>query len=74
MTKKRATDFQAAIAADFLLDDAGACRLLLTNPRTLRLWRRTLGLPFIRLTSKSLRYRRSDLEAWLNRRRVQVSA
>ncbi len=73
MIKRTATDFQAAIAADFLLDDAGACRLLLTNPRTLRLWRHSLGLPFIRLTAKSLRYRRRDLEQWLDRRRVAIS-
>jgi len=73
MVKRTATACQAANGAADLLNDDGACALLVTNRRTLRLWRRTLGLPFIRLTSKSLRYRRSDLEAWLNRRRVQVS-
>ncbi len=57
-----------------LLDDAAACRHLLTNTRTLRLWRRTAGLPFIRVTARTLRYRRTDLDGWLDRRRVQVSA
>jgi hypothetical protein len=57
-----------------VFNDAGACAFLITTPRTLRLWRRTLGLPHIRVTAKSLRYRKADLEEWLARRRVAVKA
>ena len=57
-----------------LLTDEGVCVYLATNTRTLRLWRHTLGLPFIRLTAKTLRYRKADLDAWLARRRVAIAA
>jgi DNA-binding transcriptional MerR regulator len=57
-----------------ILDDAQAAAYLITNPRTLRLWRQTRGLPFIRITSKVLRYRRADLDAWLAQRRVAIAA
>ena len=43
-------------------------------PRTLRLWRHTRGLPFLRVTSKIIRYRRSDIDKWLDSRRVQIRA
>jgi DNA-binding transcriptional MerR regulator len=45
-----------------ILDDKQAAALLHTNPRTLRLWRATRGLPFIRITSKVIRYRRADID------------
>ena len=57
-----------------LLDDAGAAAFLLTKPRTLRLWRRTRGLPFIRLTSKVIRYCKRDLNGWLDRHSVSITA
>jgi hypothetical protein len=56
-----------------LWTDKEACQFLSAEPRTLRLWRHTRGLPFIRITSKVLRYRRNDLEAWLDARRVALS-
>lgn len=55
-----------------VFDDAGACSFLVTNPRMLRKMRREYGLPFIRISSKSLRYKRKDLEAWLAARRVAL--
>jgi hypothetical protein len=57
-----------------ILDDTLAAAYLLTKPRTLRLWRATRGLPFVRITSKVIRYRRSDLDEWLARRRVAIAA
>jgi len=57
-----------------ILDDKQAAALLHTNPRTLRLWRSTRGLPFIRITSKVIRYRRADIDEWLARRRVAIAA
>jgi hypothetical protein len=57
-----------------ILDDRAAAAYLITTPRTLRLWRQTRGLPFIRITSKVLRYRRPDLDAWLDRRRIAIAA
>jgi excisionase family DNA binding protein len=63
----------AAPAAGDLLTDTQAAALLAVQPRTLRLWRHTRGLPHIRLTSKVIRYRRSDLDAWLARRYVAIA-
>jgi excisionase family DNA binding protein len=57
-----------------LLTDTEAAALLSVEPRTLRLWRHTRGLPHIRLTSKVIRYRRCDLDAWLGRHFVQIRA
>ena len=61
-------------AAGDLMDEAQAAAYLLTTPRTMRLWRQTRGVPHIRITSKVIRYRRSDLDAWLAHRRVAVIA
>jgi len=55
-----------------LLTDLQAAALLSIEPRTLRLWRNTRGLPHIRITSKVIRYRRKDVDAWLERRRVAI--
>ena len=56
-----------------VLDDKQVSALLHTNPRTLRLWRHTRGLPFVRITSKVIRYRRADIDEWLERRRVAIT-
>lgn len=55
-----------------LWTDKEVCEFLACEPRTLRLWRNTRGFPFIRITSKVLRYRRPDVEKWLDSRRVQI--
>jgi predicted DNA-binding transcriptional regulator AlpA len=48
--------------------------LALRTPRTLELWRwKRTGPPYI-LVGRRVRYRRSDLEAWLAKRRVDVDA
>lgn len=57
-----------------LLTDQQAAELLAVKPRTLRLWRQTRGLPHIKITTKEIRYRRSDLDAWLARRLTVIGA
>jgi len=57
-----------------IFNDEAACAILSVTSRTLRLWRSRNALPHIRITAKSLRYRRKDLEEWLSRRRVQIAA
>ncbi|MBM3833636.1 MAG: helix-turn-helix domain-containing protein [Verrucomicrobia bacterium] len=57
-----------------LLTEAQAAAFLTVKPRTLRLWRHTRGLPHIRITAKEIRYRASDLEEWLARRRTVIGA
>jgi excisionase family DNA binding protein len=42
-------------------------------PRTVRLWRRTRGLPFCRLTGKSVIFRPEDVDQWVAARRVAVT-
>ena len=55
-----------------LLDDSQAAAFLQIKPRTLRLWRHTRGLPHLKLTTRIIRYRRSDLDGWLARHFVAI--
>jgi excisionase family DNA binding protein len=64
----------ATPAAAELLTDTQAAELLSVEPRTLRLWRHSRGLPHLRITSKVIRYRRADLDAWLARHLVAIAA
>ena len=56
-----------------LLTDKQAAEILAVEPRTLRLWRNTRGLPFLKITPRVVRYRRSDIEAWLDRVRKVIA-
>jgi len=69
---KSVTAETPAAGASELLTDREAAALLAIEPRTLRLWRATRGLPHLRITSKIVRYRRADLDSWLERRRVVI--
>jgi hypothetical protein len=51
-----------------LTTTAGAAELIDQKPRTMEDWRlRSIGPPFIRV-GRSIRYRVTDLEAWLDQR------
>jgi predicted DNA-binding transcriptional regulator AlpA len=63
-----------APTAEPLLDDTQTAQFFGVDERTVRTWRRTRGLPHLRLTSKVIRFRRSDLEKWAERRAVHVLA
>lgn len=52
---------------DIIFDEKQAADYLKQKPRTIRLWRRTRGLPFYRLTSKVVLFRKSDIDAWLDK-------
>jgi len=54
--------------------DAGLAEYLGQKPRTIRGWRQTRGLPYCRLTQKSIVFRRADVDAWLAQHRVAVVA
>lgn len=56
-------------ASKDLLDDKAAAAVLDVTPGTLSVWRSTgrYALPFLKV-GRNVRYRRSDLEAWLVRR------
>lgn len=58
-----------------LLDDKAAAAVLDVTPGTLSVWRSTgrYGLPFLKIGRK-VRYRRSDLDAWLDRRTRESGA
>jgi len=56
-----------------LLTEEQAAEFLTVKPRTLRLWRQTRALPHIRISSKEIRYRASDLDEWLARRRTVIA-
>ena len=64
----------AVVTNTELLTDRQAAEFLAVQSRTLRLWRHTRQLPHIRISNRVLRYRKSDLDAWLARRFVTISA
>lgn len=75
MEKVKTTQNAAAKPASELLTDPQAAAYIGgIEPRTLRLWRNTRGLPFLRITPRVIRYRRSDLDLWLDRSRVAMIA
>jgi excisionase family DNA binding protein len=53
-----------------LLTEEETGAILKVSPRTIRLWRRTRGLPHTKITTKVVRIRRADLEGWMLRFRV----
>lgn len=56
-------------SARILLTTADAARLLGYSPRALEGWRLRGGGPcFVRISARSVRYRRSDLDAWIEER------
>lgn len=53
------------VAPDLFVTEARAAELLSVNPRTLQQWRlRGGGPPFVRISSRCVRYRWRDLLAW----------
>lgn len=43
------------------------------EPRTVRSFRMSRGLPYVKLSAKVVRIRRADLEKWMASRRVAVT-
>jgi len=58
-----------------LLDDKAAAALLDVSPGTLSVWRSTgrYALPFLKIGRK-VRYRRADLQAWMDSRTRESGA
>jgi excisionase family DNA binding protein len=71
MARTIKTQFQPEPPGDILTDEQ-VSKLLGITRRTLRLWRRNRGLPFCKITSKEIRYRRPDIDQWLAQRRVAM--
>ncbi len=56
---------------DQLVDEREAASILCYSVRALQNWRHRGGGPmFVRVSARSIRYRRSDLTQWVNDRRV----
>jgi len=56
-----------------IFDDASAAAYIGgIKARTIRSWRTQRGLPFIRITAKTIRIRRADLDEWLARHLVAM--
>jgi len=62
-------------ADDRLLPPREAAEYLGVGLIALRDWRyRRIGPPYIRLGHRTVRYRKSDLDAWLERQRVVMGS
>jgi excisionase family DNA binding protein len=59
---------------EILAGDEALAPLLHVEPRTIRLWRETRGLPFYRPTSKTILFKRSDVMRWLDRFRTVMTS
>jgi excisionase family DNA binding protein len=53
-------------------EDSAAAYIVGITARTIRNWRTYRGLPFIRITARTIRIRRADLDDWLARHRVAM--
>jgi len=56
-----------------VMNEAECADYLRQKPRTIRLWRKRRGLPFIKLTSKVVLFRRPDVDGWLAQHRVAMT-
>lgn len=58
-----------------LLPQKRVAAMLSVSPRALEAWRmRGGGPPFIRISKRCVRYRRSDVDAWLAKREASPSS
>jgi len=54
---------------DTLLNEKQAARFLNFTPRCLQAWRQRGGGPkYVRISSRAVRYRRQDLDSWIEER------
>jgi len=56
-----------------LLTDETAGEYLGIEPRTVRSFRLSKGLPFLRVTAKTIRIRKTDLDRWLDRQKTSIT-
>lgn len=62
---KYETRIDEGLNRPLLIDENEAAALLGIEARTLRRWRIKRGIPHVRLGYNCMRYRRADLEQWL---------
>ncbi|HVR34281.1 MAG TPA: helix-turn-helix domain-containing protein [Methylomirabilota bacterium] len=74
ITRKDLPKVGANVQPGDILDEETLAKELAVEPRTLRVWRQTRGLPHIRVTARIIRYKRSEVYAWLDRHRVCMTA
>lgn len=60
---------EGMVAAELLLREPEAARLLAVTPRALQAWRRTgTGPQYVRISGRCIRYRLGDIKAWATAR------
>jgi hypothetical protein len=59
--------------AEIFTDESAAAYIGNIEPRTVRSFRMSRGLPYLKLTAKTIRIKRSDLDRWLQQHRVAVT-
>ncbi len=68
-----AAPVSSTVGCGELLNHEQTAAYLNVIPRTLTEWRYTRGVPFIKITSKVVRYRKSDIDRWLEERRTVIA-
>ena len=72
-THRGITPISATTSPVEIFDDKKAAAYIGIQPRTLRAWRNSRQLPFLRVTARVIRFRKSDLDAWLDRTRTAMT-
>jgi hypothetical protein len=60
-------------AAEIFTDETCAAYIGGIEPRTVRSFRMTRGLPFVKLSSKVVRIRKVDVDKWIARHQVAIT-
>ena len=60
-------------AAEIFTDETCAAYIGGIEPRTVRSFRMTRGLPFVKLSSKVVRIRKVDVDKWIARHTVAIT-
>jgi hypothetical protein len=59
-------------AAEIFDDKTAAVYIGGIEPRTVRSFRMSRGLPYLKISAKTIRIRKSDLDKWLSQHRVAI--
>ena len=75
MSHYKATHDNKDSSSPVLLSEKEACKILGFSVRTLQTWRVDGGGPtFVKISARAVRYRRCDLNAWIESRLCQSTA
>src|SRR5688572_12461645 len=70
--KATVTGTSEVLIDEHLLTDQTLAAYIHIEPRTIRRWRNERGLPFLRISSRVIRYKWGDVRRWLDAQRTII--